>query len=126
MYIKIAYFFLILGLFMIKRWLSYLLIALIACHSVLAVADNYGTHTKLPKIEFKNNYDQADSVQSELTAKNTTPIVIIDNCGFCHHGQLVHSLLSPSPLPNTFFLNDLYNDAAPNGTASFLYRPPKA
>tara|TARA_R110001592_G_scaffold326841_1_gene607814 strand:+ start:13281 stop:13628 length:348 start_codon:yes stop_codon:yes gene_type:complete len=114
----------------IKHWLSYLLVALIACQSVLAMADSHEARTTFPAIEF----DQADIVQSELQVneidtKNSAQLINIDNCdhcGFCHHGQPVPSLLSFSFSPNTALLKTQYNNVAPSGHLFFLYRPPKA
>jgi hypothetical protein len=106
-----------------------LLIALIACQSVLAFADSHEKQISFPAIEF----DQANIVQSEINAnaingQDTTQKVNIDNCdhcGFCHHGQLVPSLVSFSSSPNTPLFKTQYTDAAPNSPLFFFYRPPK-
>ncbi len=118
---------------MTKHWISYLLIALIACQSVLAFADNHETRTTFPATPFASDYDQTDIVQSELQvndidAKNSAQLVNIDNCdhcGFCHHGQLVHSLVSFSSSPNTPLFKTQYTDAIPNGPLFSFYRPPQ-
>ena len=92
---------------MFKHWISYLLIALIACQSVLAVADNHEAQATFSTI----NFNQADLVQSkpivndineqgtlELISVNTTSC---DHCGFCHHGQPVPSHLTFSTSLNS-------------------------
>ena len=114
---------------MTKHWTSYLLIALIACQSVLAFADSHDTRTTFPAIEF----DQTDIVQSEsqvneIDERYPTQVVNIDNCdhcGFCHHGQLVHSLVSSSSSPNPPLFKTQYTDAIPNGPLFSFYRPPQ-
>ena len=114
---------------MTKHWISYLLIALIACQSVLAFADSHETRTTLPVIEFY----QADNVQSELQTdeiapKNSVQLVNVDNCdhcGFCHHGQLVPSLASFSSSSNTPLFATQYTDTVPNSPLFSFYRPPK-
>lgn len=115
---------------MTKHWISYLLIALIACQSVLAYAESHETRTTFPTVEF----DQTDIVQIEIKinkidAENSAQLVKIDNCdhcGFCHHGQLVPSLVSLSSSPNTPLFKTQYTDAVPNGLLFSFYRPPKA
>tara|TARA_R110001592_G_scaffold361182_1_gene671217 strand:+ start:453 stop:806 length:354 start_codon:yes stop_codon:yes gene_type:complete len=116
---------------MFKHWISYLLIALIACQSVLAVADNHETQATFSTI----NFNQADLVQSkpivndineqdtlELMSVNTTSC---DHCGFCHHGQPVPSHLTFSTSLNSSLLKVQYNDAAPCSPLFSFYRPPK-
>jgi hypothetical protein len=110
-----------------------LLIALIACQSVLAFADNHETRTTFPATPFASDYDQTDIVQSELQvndidAKNSAQLVNIDNCdhcGFCHHGQLVPSILSFSSSTNTPLLKTQYTDVVPSSPLFSFYRPPK-
>lgn len=114
---------------MTKHWISYLLIALIACQSVLAFAGSHETQTTPPTVEL----DQADIVQSELQDnqlddKNSAQLVNIDSCdhcGFCHHGQLVPSILSFSSSTNTPLLKTQHTDVVPSSPLFSFYRPPK-
>lgn len=114
---------------MFKHWISYLLIALIACQSVLAVADNHETRVTFPTIAF----DQADLVHSELNVneineQDTIEVISVndscDHCGFCHHGQPVPSYLTIFSL-NSSLIKVQYNDTAPCSPLFSFYRPPR-
>jgi hypothetical protein len=112
-----------------KHWISYLLISLVACQSVIAFADSHETQITFPAIEFEQyQLDQSKIKVNEINEQDATQIVNIDNCdhcGFCHHGQLVPSLLSFSSSPNTALLKTQHNDVAPSGHLFSFYRPPK-
>lgn len=118
-----------MGYSVTKHWISYLLIALTACQSVLAFADSHETQIIFPAIEF----DQADIAQSdikdnEINEQDATQVVNIDNCdhcGFCHHGQIVPPLLSFSSSPKPPLLNSQYSDVVPGDPLFSFYRPPK-
>lgn len=115
---------------MTKHWISYLLIALTACQSVIAFADSHETQITFPSTEFEQyQLDQSEIKVNEINEQDATQIVnidICDHCGFCHHGQLVPSLLSFLSSLNTALLKTQYNDVAPSGHLFSLYRPPKA
>tara|TARA_R110002072_G_scaffold183743_1_gene339973 strand:+ start:1389 stop:1736 length:348 start_codon:yes stop_codon:yes gene_type:complete len=114
---------------MFKHWISYLLIVLIACQSVLAVADSHDTQTTFPIIGF----DQADLVQSELNvneinkqdASQVISVDSCDHCGFCHYGQSIPSLLAFFSLLSPALHKSQYHDAAPGSPQFSFYRPPQ-
>tara|TARA_R110001592_G_C13012560_1_gene736846 strand:- start:312 stop:659 length:348 start_codon:yes stop_codon:yes gene_type:complete len=114
---------------MFKHWISYLLIVLIACQSILAFADSHDTQVTFSTI----NFDQADLVQSELNVneinEQDAPEVIsvdsCDHCGFCHHGQPIPSLLTFFSLLNPVSHKSQYHDAAPSSPQFSFYRPPQ-
>lgn len=119
---------------MIKRWLSYLLATVIACQSLLAVADSHDTQVDLPTINFVTSYGhtegfRSDSSKAEIGQKYTASDHTdnCDHCGFCHHGHLIQPPLSlTSSLPITALVINQYHEVNPCKPASLLYRPPKA
>jgi len=101
-----------------------LLIALIACQSVLAFADSHETNITFSMIEVER-----DLIIRPIDKHDATQIVnpdICDHCGFCHHGQLITSLLPAPASPNTDTLTIQYIGVAPSGHLFSVYRPPKA
>ena len=115
-----------------KNWVSYWLIALIACQSVWAFADSHDGQINPAKLEI--NYSQSDVPQSDLSIDtenqgDSSPLAGIDNCdhcGFCHHGQLVLSAMLFSFPSDTARLNSQYSAAVLRRTLFAPYRPPKA
>ena len=52
---------------MIRRWLSYLLIVLIAMQSVVAIADEHKSHQEgIQHLEFVHEFDSARTIDDEL------------------------------------------------------------
>jgi hypothetical protein len=116
------------------KWVSYLLMILIAVQSVLAVADIHQIHqSDQGHLEFSSDdklpatkIDEAFSTSVELTQ---TPANALDCQHCCHcHGSHVN-LLSNIYSQISFYHKNPYlaalRVAAPSSQSSSLYRPPR-
>lgn len=112
-----------------KHWISYFLVVLIACQSVLAIAGLHEARITLPEI----GLEKIDIVKSEIKVnevieQDINSIISVDGCdycGLCHYGQVTPSDFLFSRSPNTYLFEPHYIDVASSAPLFFLYRPPK-
>lgn len=118
---------------MLKKWLSYWIILMIALQSFSAIADAHRTHqTGEQHLSFEHEHAQTpvEPVQPQSLIKSTKlPSDGLD----CHHCCHCHLHLTYLPAPSLGLLlsvNSLafngYDNTALDGSLTFLFRPPKS
>lgn len=95
---------------MLKRWLSLMLITLIACQSVWAMADNHPLNKPSAEhVESSHSRDVSNASQSSLShsniedtsSLNTASALDCSHCCHCHGSTPLFVSVSPLTLPQS-------------------------
>lgn len=109
---------------MLKKWLSYLLIAVIAMQSAGAMAvDDHQSHQDGEQhLELSNQHDLSTTVEKSLVAEKTNPFTNTEpDCDHCCH---CHNLCQFGVLYNSHFLEiSLATQVAVEPHSGYLSKP---
>ena len=117
---------------MIKKWLSYLFIALIVLQSAgtMATDDHQSHQDGIQHLEFDHGHE-SKSPNKKISIKKSNSYDSVDfDCHHCCHCHGTHLNYLPITAPNflvsakSLILNG-YNITAPSGLTTSLFRPPK-
>ena len=99
---------------MIKRWISCLLIALIACQSVMAMADIHQSHQSgVEHLEFDHD-DNPDVTRNNLTADDLSPVNSTTGSAYdCHHCCHSHTMSHLFLSSNDDYLQNIASKQSP-------------
>lgn len=71
---------------MIQKWLTYMLVALIAMQSVVAIADAHQSHQEgTQHLEFEHEHDSTPVVNNQDNQQTSTPSLSQYDCHHCCH-----------------------------------------